>query len=233
MILLEKNDFDVERRKLVDSLERQGVIKTDKVRNAFLKVPREKFVWKGNEYVAYNDSPQSLGGTNQTISAPSMIAVMLEEMNLKPGLKILEVGTGSGYNAALMAEIIGSTNENEMNGQIISIERIKDLIQFATDNIKLTNYSDRVSIHYGDGTLGYPEKSTEEMYDRIMVTAAAPHIPKFLLKQLKKGGLFLIPVGQHFIQNLLKISKDSKGKIIKEGVCDCVFVPLLGEDGYV
>lgn len=228
---LEQNNFDFDRRKLVESLEKQGIIKTDIVKNAMLKVPREQFVWKGNEYVAYNDSPQSLGNTDQTISAPHMIVIMLEEMNLKPGLKIFEVGTGSGYNAALMAEISRTSDKNE-KGEIISIERVKDLVQFATENIKRTNYSDIVSIHYGDGTLGYPKKSDEETYDRIMVTAAAPQIPKYLLKQLKKGGLLLIPVGQPFVQNLLKISKDLTGKISKESVVDCVFVPLLGEDGY-
>ncbi len=230
---MEIYNFDDERRKMVGLLEKQGVIKTEEVKNAFLKVPREKFVWKGNESVAYNDSPQSLGNTNQTISAPSMVAIMLEEMKLEPGLKILEVGTGSGYNTALMAEIIRNTKKNDAKGHIISIERIKELILFATENIKQTNYSDMVSIYYGDGTLGYPEKSIEEMYDRIIVTAAAPHIPNFLLKQLKKEGLCLIPIGQPFIQNLLKISKDVNGGIINEHICNCVFVPLLGEDGNV
>lgn len=226
-----ENKFNLYRQKLVESLEKQEIIKTEQVKNAMLKVPREQFVWEGNEYVAYNDSPQSLGDTEQTISAPHMIAIMLEEMNLKPGLKILEVGTGSGYNAALMAEIIKTTDKNK-KGEIISIERVNDLVEFATANIKRTNYSDIVSIHMGDGTLGYPKKSVKETYDRIMVTAAAPHVPKYLLKQLKKGGLLMIPVGRPFVQNLIKISKDFTGKISKNSVVDCVFVPLLGEDGY-
>jgi len=231
--MLETNLFGQKRLKMVELLERQGLIKTLKVKNAMMKVPREKFVWRGMEHLSYYDSPQSLGNTDQTISAPHMIAIMLEEMNLKPGLKILEVGSGSGYNAALMAEIIGtlSTNE-EKKGQIISIERMNDLVKFASENIDQTKYSDRVFIFKGDGTLGYPKKSCEEIYDRIIVTAAAPHIPKYLLKQLKKGGLLLIPVGQPFIQSLLKILKDSNGKLITKNICDCMFVPLFGEDGY-
>ena len=233
MISLKTNRFDEERRRLVESLERMGTIKTEKVKNAMLKVRREDFMWRSEEIASYQDSPQSLGNTGQTISAPHMIAIMLEEMNLSPGLKVLEIGAGSGYNAALMAEIIREPQNNKKKSQVISIERMDELIEFASNNIKRSGYSDIVSIRRGDGTLGYPEKSENEMYDRVMVTAAAPHTPKYLLKQLKREGLLLIPVGEPYVQNLLRITKNTEGKLRTEAICECMFVPLMGEDGYI
>ena len=227
------NRFGEERRRLVKSLERMGTIKSEKVKEAMLKVRREDFMWRSKENASYHDSPQSLGNTGQTISAPHMIAIMLEEMNLSPGVKVLEVGAGSGYNAALMAEIIREpVNIKEKKSQVISIERMDELVGFASENIKRAGYSDIVSICSGDGTLGYPEKSENEIYDRIMVTAAAPHTPKYLLKQLNRAGLLLIPVGEPYIQNLLRITKNTEGKLRTESICECMFVPLLGEDGY-
>ncbi|MFQ6134484.1 MAG: methyltransferase domain-containing protein, partial [Nitrososphaerales archaeon] len=154
------------------------------------------------------------------------------EMELKPGLNVLEVGTGSGYNAALMAEVVApSLKEIEERGHIMTVEKIDDLVKFASENLERTRYSDRVSIYLGDGTLGYPEKSSEEIYDRIVVTAAAPHIPRYLELQLKKEGLLLIPVGDSFVQTLLKVSR-KLGEMVTKNICECMFVPLLGEDGY-
>ena len=232
--MLEGNRYVEERCELVESLEKSGTIKTEKVKAAMLKVRREYFMWKSDELSSYHDSPQSLGNTGQTISAPHMIAIMLEEMNLSPGLRVLEVGAGSGYNAALMAEIIREPlNSKEKKSQVISIERRDDLVKFASENIKRSDYSDIVSVCNGDGTLGYPVKSENEIHDRIMVTAAAPHIPKYLLKQLKRGGLLLIPVGEQHVQNLLRITKNNEYKLRTESICECMFVPLLGEDGYI
>ena len=117
---MEENHYTGKRRELIESLEKSGTIKTEKVKAAMLKVRREYFMWKSNKLSSYHDSPQSLGNTGQTISAPHMVAIMLEEMNLSPGQKVLEVGTGSGYNAALMAEMTRSPhNSNEKNCQII------------------------------------------------------------------------------------------------------------------
>jgi len=231
---VEGNRFDDERHELIESLSRTGTIKTEKVKDAMLKVRREDFMWRSNKYGSYKDSPQALGDTGQTISAPHMIAIMLEEMNLFPGLKVLEIGAGSGYNAALMAELIRDPpNSKKKKSEIISIERMEDLTKFASENIKRAGYSDIVSVYCGDGTLGYPEKRDKEIYDRIMVTAAAPHIPKYLLKQLKSDGLLLIPVGDRYVQNLLRITKKKENQLQTKNICECIFVPLLGEDGYI
>ncbi len=232
MILLSVKDFVEDRRRMVETLVREGAIKSEDVKRAMMSVPREEFVWRGTEYAAYYDTPQPLGNTRQTISAPHMIAIMLEEMKLKPGMSVLEVGTGSGYNAALMAEEVApSSKETDKRGHITTVERMSDLVKFASNNLARTGYADRVSVHLGDGTLGYPEKSREETYDRIIVTAAAPHIPRYLVLQLKRDGMLLIPVGDNFVQSLLKVSK-APGELVTKNICECMFVPLLGEDGY-
>ncbi|MCP8321645.1 MAG: protein-L-isoaspartate(D-aspartate) O-methyltransferase, partial [archaeon] len=192
--------------------------------------PREEFVWQNTKHLAYEDTPLTLGNTAQTISAPQMVAIMLEELNLKKGLRVLEIGAGSGYSAALMAEIVQPT-ESENQGHVTSIERVLELINFAKDNLKRTGYSDRVSIVFGDGTLGYPERSEEMLYDRIVVTAAAPYIPRYLGIQLKEDGIILAPVGNTFMQTLVKAIK-RKGRMEVREVCGCMFVPLIGEDGF-
>ncbi|MCL4435638.1 MAG: protein-L-isoaspartate(D-aspartate) O-methyltransferase [Thaumarchaeota archaeon] len=226
-------DYAKKRRAMVNRFVREGVIKSEAVKRAFLIVPRELFVWKGSETSAYADSPQPLGVTDQTISAPHMIAIMLEELDLKPGMNVLEVGAGSGYTSALISEIIASAKkELERNGHVTSVESLGELVQFASENLERTGYSSAVTVVSGDGTLGYPEKSREEIYDRIIVTAAAPHIPVYLQMQLKKGGVLLIPVGNPLEQVLLRVSKSEAGEITSRSVTECMFVPLIGEDGF-
>ncbi len=232
MIKLGVKDITEERRKMVEMLMKEKLLVSEDVINAMMKVPREEFVWRGTEYAAYYDTPQPLGSTGQTISAPHMIAIMLEEMELKPGHKVLEIGTGSGYNAALMAELVApSSNEFDRRGHVITVERIDELMEFASENLKRASYSDRVTVCGGDGTLGYPEKENKEIYDRIVVTAAAPRIPRYLMLQLKQGGVLLIPVGDTFVQTLKKITKKKVATMTKN-ICECMFVPLIGEDGY-
>lgn len=218
-------NFVEERKRLVERLKREGILRSQEVIKAFLKVPREFFVWPGMEAEAYWDTPLPLGDTGQTISAPHMVAIMLEELRVERGLKILEIGTGSGYNAALLAELVGS------EGEVVTIERIPKLVKFARENIKKAGYSSRVKIVHGDGTLGYPPRSTKPMYDRIIVTAAAPKVPKYLLLQLKDDGILLVPIGPPGYQELTRITK-RKGGIHEERLGGCVFVPLVGEDGY-
>ncbi|MEM3451095.1 MAG: protein-L-isoaspartate(D-aspartate) O-methyltransferase [Nitrososphaerales archaeon] len=224
-------DYSFMRKKMVEDLIRVGIIKSKEVERAFLKVPREEFVWPNIKHIAYEDTPLPLGNTGQTISAPHMVAIMLEELDLKKGLKVLEIGAGSGYSAALMAEIVQPNESNTKGGHVISIERVSELIDFARNNLERTGYSNRVSIVFGDGTLGYPERKEEMLYDRIVVTAAAPHIPKYLKIQLKENGIILIPVGNTFMQTLIKGFK-RKGELEIHEVCGCMFVPLIGEDGF-
>lgn len=215
---------------MVEGLVRAGIIKSKEVERAFLKVPREEFVWHNMKHLAYEDTPLPLGNTGQTISAPHMVAIMLEELELVKGLRVLEIGAGSGYSAALMAEIV-QPNDDKNKGHVISIERVKDLINFAKDNLKRTGYSDRVSIVFGDGTLGYPERKEEMLYDRIVITAASPHIQRYLKAQLKENGIILAPIGNTFMQTLVKARK-RKGDLEVHEVCGCMFVPLIGEDGF-
>ncbi len=221
------------RHAMVNRLVREGVIKTEAVKHAFLTVPRELFVWKGGETAAYAESPQPLGMTDQTISAPHMIAIMLEELNLKPGMNVLEVGAGSGYTSALISEIVAPSKEkSDSIGHVTSVELLDELVQFASGNLERAGYSSVVTLVSGDGTLGYPEKHSEETYDRIIVTAASPHIPMYLQMQLKKGGVLLIPVGNPLEQLLLCVSKSESGEVTSRSVIECMFVPLIGEDGF-
>ncbi|MCP8307255.1 MAG: protein-L-isoaspartate(D-aspartate) O-methyltransferase [archaeon] len=232
MVFLKKDiDYSLLRKRMVERLVRLGVIRSKEVEMAFLKVPREEFVWYNMKHLAYEDTPLPLGNTGQTISAPHMVAIMLEEFDLKKGLKVLEIGAGSGYSAALMAEIVKPTESDVNQGHVISIERVHELIDFARDNLRRTGYFDRVSIVFGDGTLGYPERSEEMLYDRIVVTAASPYIPRYLRTQLKEDGIILVPVGNTFMQTLVKAIK-RKEKMDFHELCGCMFVPLIGEDGF-
>ena len=230
MVLMRAN-FEEQRKRLVRRLKEQGIIRSKKVELSFLNVPREEFVWPDTKNQAYLDTPLPLGNTGQTISAPHMIAIMLEELDLEKGECVLETGTGSGYNAALMAYIV-SDGKKDKEGKVVTIERIKDLVIFAEDNINRTTFSEYVKIVYGDGTIGYPPYEEKEIYDKIIITAAAPRFPKILIKQLKVGGTILAPIGDLFTQTLTKGIKRADGTIYVKEDIECIFVPLIGENGY-
>ena len=217
------------REQLIKRLIEEGVLKKPEVINAMLKVPREEFVPSELKDHAYMDSPlPSLNG--QTISAPHMVAIMCELLNLRRGDKVLEVGAGTGYHAAVCAEIVAPLEvpENEW-GHVYAIERITTLVDFANRNLQRCGYADRVTIIEGDGTLGYLEMTT---FDRILVTAAAPRIPPPLKMQLKDGGRMVIPVGEAYsIQDLIVVERT--GENFKEWTYGgCVFVPLCGKYGW-
>lgn len=215
------------RRSLVKALKREGIIRSKLVEDAMLKVPREKFVWPGYESRAYDDTPLPLGDTGQTISAPHMVAIMLEELRLRPGHFVLEIGTGSGYSSALTAEII------KPGGRLVTIERVPELAFFAKRNLmKIGLGEDLVQVIVGDGSLGCPPRVEREIYDRVVVTAAAPRRPRYLIAQLKRGGVMLAPVGPMGYQQLVRFIKRDDGSVIEEILGECVFVPLVGEDGY-
>ncbi|MEM0385308.1 MAG: protein-L-isoaspartate(D-aspartate) O-methyltransferase [Nitrososphaeria archaeon] len=226
-----KIDFEEQRRRLVRKLKEQGIIRSKSVELSFLNVPREEFVWPDTKNQAYLDMPLPLGNTGQTISAPHMIAIMLEELDLRKGEIVLEIGTGSGYNAALMAYII-TDGKREKNGKVITIERIKELVTFAENNIKRTSYSEYIKVICGDGSVGYPPYEEREIYDKVIITAAAPNFPKILIKQLKVGGIILAPLGDLFSQILTKGIKRPDGTLKIKRDIECIFVPLIGENGY-
>jgi len=225
------------KEELILSLKAEGYLKSQAVEQAFRNVPRENFLWEGTPAVeAYIDEPVPLGRTGQTISAPHMVALMLEELDLSPGQVVLEIGGGSGYNAALMGYISSARARKIDRKLVYSVERNHDLVGFATHNIKNAGLSSVVEIIEGDGTLGYPEGAVEEIYDRILVAAGAPRVPILLKKQLKADGIMEIPVGDVIYQKLMKVRKTRKqsGEEIftTEKLVDCMFVPLVGEDAH-
>jgi len=220
-------DYTAERKRLVEKLIMEGVIRSEKVKKAMLNVPREEFVPPDQRKWAYVDHPLPIGH-GQTISAPHMVAIMTELLDPEPGHKVLEIGTGSGYQTAVLAEIVAK-QDPERKGHVYSIERIPELAFFAKENLRRTSYIVYVTVIVGDGSKGYPEKAP---YDRIMVTAAAPDIPKPLVDQLKPGGIMVVPVGDLGLQRLLVIHKKPDGKLeIREDTW-CLFVPLIGEYGW-
>lgn len=153
-----------------------------------------------------------------------MVAIMNEALEVEPGLRVLEVGGGSGYHAATIAELVGS------DGHVFSIERVTKLVDFARRNLERTGYSDRVTIVSGDGSLGYKDRAP---YGRILVTAAAPRVPDPLLKQLEPEGILVVPVGGRlFPQELFKILKSADGKITQLSLGGVAFVPLIGKHGF-
>ncbi|MEM2227256.1 MAG: protein-L-isoaspartate(D-aspartate) O-methyltransferase, partial [Candidatus Bathyarchaeia archaeon] len=186
-MVLNKNFLEL-RRKLVESLKEEGIIKTKEVMEAMLAVPREEFIPEELKDEAYIDCPLPIG-YGKTISAPHMVAIMNEALELKPGLKVLEVGAGSGYHAATIAEIIAPKKVDAPKGHVYTIEIIPELAEFAEKNLKKLNYSKYVTVIVGDGSIGYLK---EAPYDRILVTAAASKIPEPLIEQLKNGGILVI-----------------------------------------
>ncbi|MGA2308077.1 MAG: hypothetical protein ABSG57_00840 [Candidatus Bathyarchaeia archaeon] len=155
---------------------------------------------------------------------------MNEALQLELGNKVLEVGAGSGWHAATIAELVAPSGAPRSEyGHVYTVEIVQDLADFARKNIMKAGYGDRVTIISGDGSLGFPEKAP---YDKILVTAAAPDIPKPLIDQLKSGGIMLIPVGSaSLFQNLMKIEK-TNGKIKEENLGGVAFVPLTGKHGH-
>ena len=214
-------DFDYERDRLVESLKLRGYVTSKAVETAMRRVPREEFLPPEIREDAYVDTPLPIG-EGQTISAPHMVAIMVEHFDLKPGLKVLEIGTGSGYHAAVCAEIIAP------DGHIYSMERITSLASFAESNLKKTGYSKLVTVILGDGTKGLPEQAP---FDRIFVAAGAPDVPPPLTDQLADGGRLLIPVGGRWYQDLMRVTRKGK-KLETENLGGCIFVPLIGEYGY-
>ncbi|HUV02984.1 MAG TPA: protein-L-isoaspartate O-methyltransferase [Desulfobacteria bacterium] len=205
-----------ERKRLVDHLRRQGV--SEAVLTAMLQVKRDLFVPQYLRPQAYADYPLPIG-EGQTISAPHMVAMMCDCLELERNDKVLEIGAGSGYHAAVIAELIGD------EGRVYSVERIPWLVEFARGNLERAGYTN-VTVLSGDGTLGLPEHAP---YDKISVTCAAPDVPPPLLEQLKPCGKLIIPIGKY--RQVLYLLEKING-VKRERKADVVFVPLLGKYGF-
>jgi protein-L-isoaspartate(D-aspartate) O-methyltransferase len=183
------------------------------------RVPRHRFVPKDMERFAYDDVPLPIGG-GQTISAPSMVAIMLDVLDIRDGNKVFEVGTGLGYHAAIISILAGPS------GKVYTVERKADLADKARQILRELGY-DNVEVFVGDGSEGLPQFAP---YDRISVACAAPDIPGPLVEQLKDGGKMVIPVGQYY-QDLYLVEKVD-GKINSYNKGGVAFVPLVGKYGF-
>jgi len=212
-----KKNFFFLRKKMVEEQIIPRGIRDERVIKALLEVPREEFVQENQKELAYEDYPLSIG-FGQTISQPFIVALMTEALEVKEEDKILEVGTGSGYQAAVLAHI---------GAKVFSIERIPQLAERAEMILKKLGYS--VKIKVGDGTLGWKE---EAPFSKIIVTAAGFKEPEPLIEELEEGGIMVIPLGGFLSQRLVRIRKVSKDKLDKEDICGCVFVPLIGKYGF-
>jgi protein-L-isoaspartate(D-aspartate) O-methyltransferase len=207
---------DLREKMIAQQLIPRGI--SDKnVLEAFRKVPRHYFVPDELQDRSYDDYPLPIG-SHQTISQPYMVALMTQSLGLKGGERVLEIGTGSGYQTAILAEIAK---------EVYSVERIAELSGHAKkilDNIGYKN----ITLEVGDGTLGWPEHAP---YDSIIVTAGAPGVPESLAAQLKDGGRLVIPIGSGFTQVLTVVEKRG-GQLKTEEACGCAFVPLIGKEGW-
>ena len=212
-----KRDFTKEREFMVTAQLASRDITDQRVLEVMGKVPREKFVLADSLAEAYADHPLSIG-YGQTISQPYIVALMTQSLGLTGAEKVLEIGTGSGYQTAILAEL---------SRMVCTIERVGELTQRARTTLSELGYKN-IRFLVGDGTLGWEE---EAPFDRIMATAGAPKVPPPLLAQLADKGRMVIPVGDEFGQDLLVVEK-RRGKIKESAVCRCVFVKLLGEEGW-
>lgn len=210
-------DFESMRRRMVEEQLLPRGISDKLVLSAMSKVPRHEFVQEEFWESAYADYPLPIGD-KQTISQPYMVALMTELLALKGDEKVLEIGTGSGYQMAVLAEIAK---------EVYSVERLKGLADGADKILSKLGYAN-YNIMVGDGTLGWEENAP---YDGIVVTAGAPGIPENLVQQLKSGARLVIPIGGVFTQALTVIEKRASSVTTKE-ICGCAFVPLIGKDGW-
>lgn len=210
-------EYETARFAMVEEAITKRGIKDRRVLRAMERVPRHFFVDEALALQAYEDHPLPIG-EKQTISQPYIVALMLEALELKGNEKVLEIGTGSGYQTALLAELAGS---------VYSVERISSLAEKARERLEFLGYTN-VKIKVNDGSKGWEE---EKPFDRIIVSAGTPSIPDPYLKQLNENGIIVIPVGGEETQSLLKVKKT--GSAVKiEDLGDCRFVKLVGEHAW-
>jgi protein-L-isoaspartate(D-aspartate) O-methyltransferase len=208
------DDFVAERRRMVEEQIRRRGIHDSKVLEAVEKVPRHRFIPEGQRGEAYADHPLPIG-YGQTISQPYIVALMTSLLGIRPGARVLEIGTGSGYQAAVVSRIAG---------EVYTMEIVSPLGERARRTLSELGY-DNVHVRIGDGYKGWPDRAP---FDAILVTAAPPIVPEPLLVQLKVGGRLVLPVGDYF-QNLTVFTKRRDGSFEKETVLPVRFVPMTGE----
>jgi len=212
-----RDEYYAQRRDMVDHQLVARGITSPEVLSVFLKVRRDRFVPEGQVRSAYADHPLPIG-SGQTISQPYMVALMTECLHLRKSDRVLEIGTGCGYQTAVLAELAR---------EVYSVERIDALAREAAERLCALGYAN-VRVSVGDGTLGWAACAP---FDKIIVTAGARTMPAALVEQLAEGGRLVIPVGPAHTQMLTVVTKE-KGMLRTEDVCPCVFVPLIGKDGW-
>jgi protein-L-isoaspartate(D-aspartate) O-methyltransferase len=208
-------DFAAERARLIEHLSRE--IKDRRVLEVMARIPRERFVPEEGRRLAYEDIPLPIG-LDQTISQPFIIALMTEALELTGTERVLEIGTGSGYQAAILAGLAR---------QVVTMERLPELADTARKVLDSLGYSN-IEIHLSEETLGWPERAP---YEAILVTAGAPRVPPELVAQLAIGGRMVIPVGSRYLQELVKITRQ-KRKNRTENLGGCRFVSLIGKGAW-
>jgi protein-L-isoaspartate(D-aspartate) O-methyltransferase len=206
----------------VDYLVARGAVKTKPVENAFRAVNRADFVPGALRARAFEDEPLPVA-RGQTISQPSVVAAMTEALELKRGMNVLDVGTGSGYQAAIISETVGG------KGRVFCVERLRELYDYAKQ--RLERYKN-VELKLGDGSLGWKEKAREALFDACVIAAAAPRLPEPITKQVKEGGVIVAPVEGLLWLELAAFKKTGKESFQKRSLMPVVFVPLVGKHGY-
>jgi len=209
--------LEEQRACMVEEQLRSRGIRDPRVLAAMGKVPREEFIASENFNDAYGDHPLPIG-SGQTVSQPYIVAAMVEALELRPGDRVLEVGTGTGYEAAILGELAA---------EVWTIERHEELSDEAREILARLGYAN-VHVVYGDGSLGLPEQAP---FDEILVAAAAPRIPESLVAQLVDGGRLVVPVGDRYEQQV-QIVRKAGGKTVITGHDLCRFVPLVGQEGW-
>ena len=212
-------DFAAEREAMVERQLRRRGIAEQRILDAFLAVPREEFVSPEYSHLAYGDHPLPIEA-GQTISQPYIVALMIQAAEIGPGDTVLEVGSGSGYAAAVISRIAN---------KVIGIERQRELVDVARARLQRLGY-DRVEIVEGDGTKGWPD---EAPYDAILTAASGSHVPPALVAQLAPKGRLVMPIGDPgWVQELVKVTKQEDGILKQENLGGVRFVPLIGEEGW-
>ena len=213
----EEDQYAEARRAMVEHQLRRRGITSERVLQAMERVPRHRFLPRPDDPGAYGDYPLPIGD-GQTISQPYMVAIMTEALRVEGDEKVLEIGAGSGYQAAVLAELAR---------EVWSIERFPVLAERARANLAELGYAN-VTVIVGDGSKGYAEQAP---YDRIIVTAASPKIAHPWTEQLAEGGILLAPVGDRWGQTLVRATR-REGNLEQDSLGGCVFVPLIGEHGW-